>query len=179
MAINTEDKYESIEAFKTKITKELKDIKPSDAEKYFYIENYFFNNKLPYIEERFYEIILEMAASVLKNYLQELEYYVNLKPITPQATSDFEVLSKKQDKLTKYYLELHILYKKYHKFYLENIKDKKKIIIFVEEVYEKIKNVNKFSSKLQDKFIKNLEEKIEDINKDDKSTSKYESSMYQ
>jgi hypothetical protein len=178
MTINIEEKYLSINAFKKKISEELDDINPNDAEKYFYIENYFFNNKLQYTEERFYEIILEMASSVLKNYLQELEYYVNLKPITPQASSDLEVLSKKQEKLNQYYLELHILYKKYHKFYLDNIKDKKKILSFVEEAYEKIKEVNKFSSKLQDKFIKNLEEKISENSKDNKTTNKFDSSMY-
>lgn len=172
---NIKEKFQSIEAFKKDFQDRIKCISYEELESNFYVENYFFNNKIPYIEKYFYETILEIVASILKNAIQELEYYVNIKPSTPISNSDYEILNAESEILEKYYLRCHILYKKYHKIHLTHKSNTKESIDYLKNSYKFLIEFIKYSADLQDKLITNIEKHLQELEKKDKQ---YENPLF-
>ncbi|MDA3855432.1 MAG: hypothetical protein PF569_04180 [Candidatus Woesearchaeota archaeon] len=171
-----EEKNLSIEKFKKQYKKENIKIEYLKFDNLFYVESFFSNKDLPFTEEKFYETLIEVVSNTLKSYIQELEYYVNIKPSTPQMSSDSEIIFKEKDKLQKFYLNLHIYYKKYHLLYLKSKLDTNEVVNFLEEIFEKVSEFNKYSIKLQTKLITNLKEKLEEVSKE--KVVQYESSIF-
>lgn len=170
------EKKESITEFKNRYIKENTKISYENLNEIFYIENFFLNKDLPFMEEKFYETLIDIISNTLKSYIQELEYYVNIKPSTPQMSSDAEILIEEKDILYKYYLNLHIYYKKYHLLYLKSQFNTINTITFLEEIYIILKEFNEYSIKLQVKLIENLKKKLIEIKKEKIKT--HESSIF-
>lgn len=175
--METDKKLEYIEQFKKQFEKEIKDIKYDDFEKYFYAENYFLSSKNSYLPKKFNLYIFDIIGNILKGLINELEYYINIKPTTPLASSDVEILSKKNKEILKYYLTLHSYYKEYHKIHIlgeSNTDDSKQ---FLQKIFEQTTKFMQYSAKLQIEFAENLNKKTKEISKDEDNT-KFNSSIY-
>lgn len=175
--MDIKEKIKSIEDFKKEYQKQEKQITYQDFDKYFYVENYFYNSKLPFLKEKFHEILMEIIANIIKNYIQELEYYTNIKPANILMQSDLEILSKQSKETKKFYLQMHIYYKQYHQLHLKRESNTPKILELLKEVFPTIKKFNEYSIKLQSKLIENLKNKITENDKKEKE-SKHESSIF-
>lgn len=170
-----EKKLENIEKYIEIIKKQNIKIDINELKDYFYIKNFFYNYEIPMLKEDFYEVTLEIILNTLKNFLQELEYFVNVKPSSPISISDSEIISKNIKEIEKYHLELHKLYKEYIKYHLTKEKDIKEVISYLEKTFIYIKEYSNFSLKIQDKLILNLDKKIKELNQ---TQEKITGSMY-
>lgn len=177
--MDIKDKIKSYDEFKLVFNKTSKKVDFDEFDKYFHAESFFLNTKIPFIKGRFYEVVFEIIGNVLKNLMQEIEYYGTIKPQTPLTTSDFEIISKdaEQKKILEIYFKFHIQYKKFHKIYLNCNTKTDKVVEFLEEIYPMMIDFIDYSEKLQTKLIKNLEKKYNEIEKKNKEV-KFESSVY-
>jgi hypothetical protein len=170
------DKKEDFENFRKRYEKEIKTIPIKDFDELFYAKGYFIVNRTPYDDERFAEVLYEICSNIVKARLQELEYYINLKPQTYAMQIESETISKEIKKLEPAYLKFHIHYKKMHQMGIQNKSSVKESIQFLETIYDDIKNFQSVSVKLQDRFIRNFEKHLKEI--ENSKEKKYESSIY-
>lgn len=170
------EKKEDFENFSRRYEKEIKTIPIKDFDELFYAKGYFIVNKTPYDDERFSEVLYEICSNIVKARLQELEYYINLKPQTHAMQIEAETISKEAKKIEPIYFKFHIYYKRMHQMGIENKSSIKESIEFLENIYDDIKNFQSISIKLQDKFIKNFEKHLKEI--ECSKEKKYESSIY-
>jgi hypothetical protein len=170
------DKKEDFENFRKRYEKEIKTIPIKDFDELFYAKGYFIVNRTPYDDERFYEVLYEISSNIIKARLQELEYYINLKPQTPAMQIETETITKEMNKIEHLYFKFHIHYKKMHQMGIEQKSQTKETIQYLESIYDDIKNFQTISSKLQNKFIKNFENHLKEI--ETQKVKKYESSIY-
>lgn len=172
-----EKKQENILKYKELILKQNLEIKYEELNQYFYIKNFFYNYDIPLLNENFYEVSLEISMNIVKNMLQELEYFINVKPNSPATTSDYEILCEEIKKIEEYYLKFHKLYKQYIKLHLSKEKDTKNVIDYMIKCFKLVKKYTKFSISIQDKLIENLNLKIKEIT-EKKESQKIEGNMY-
>lgn len=160
-----EQKLENIEKYIKFIEKQNIEIEIKELKNYFYIKNFFYNYEIPLQESEYYEVTLEIIVNTLKSFIQELEYFVNVKPSSPIAASDSEVLNEYSKEIEKYYLELHKLYKEYIKYHLTKTHNIENLMEFLQRTFKQIKDYSLFSLKIQDKLIENLDKKLKELNK--------------
>lgn len=173
------NRLENLEKFKKCFDKEnIKEFGFDDFLREFKVENYFLGTDIIFLEKNFYEVLLDIFISYLKNFLQEIEYYVNLKPNNLILKCDFEVLESFKEKNTNFYLNFHLLYKKFHKLYVLNKTcSKEEVLSLTDLIFKIVVDFKKHSVMIQDKFIENIDKKILELNKK-KEELKFESSIY-
>lgn len=169
-------KLENIENFKKTLENKEKSLKFEDIDKYFYIKHYFYGYNIIYSENDFNEICLEIALNTLKSTLQELEYFVNLKPQNYIMASDSEVLSKHILDLSKHYLNFHKQLKQGILLYKTKEHLNQPAFDFFIESYNLLKDYTTYSIGIQKDLIANLDVKYKEIEKDLKT--KIEGNMY-
>ncbi len=178
--MDTKDKQKSIEDFKKDFVKEKSKIDYNDFESYFFVDNYFYNTKLPYMKSRFYEVVCEITGNVLKNQMQEMEYYANLKPMMSiAATAEVDVIESNDEKkeILNFYYQLHIFHKKFHQIYLKKKYSTDEIFTLLEKIIPVFKKLIKYLYTLQDKFIESFDKKMSEVKKVEEDSG-FESSVY-
>jgi len=170
-------KLENIKEYNKLFIKNDIKIDYEEFNKYFYIKNFFYNYEMPLLEENFYETTLEICINMLKVMIQELEYFVNVKPNNLIASSDYEIINENSKDVDMYYLKLHKMYKQYIKLHLSGIEKNEEIDQFIIQLHKITKKYIKYSINLQEKLITNINNKISELNKESKEL-KFEGSVY-
>ena len=175
-----ERKLENIKKYEKIFKSKNIDLDYNNFSKYFYTKIFFYNYEIPLLEENFYETTLEICINIIKPLIQELEYFVNVKPNNLIASSDYEIINKNTNEIETYYLKLYKLYKKYIKLHLkrtENEENKEVYHNFIIESFNKVKEYTTYSIKIQEKLIINIDNKINEIQEKNKEL-KFEGSVY-
>ena len=173
--MNKTELKKQYEEFLKIFKKEKIPISTEELEKYFHSEEYFINPNVIFLENRFYRFINYLVGNSLRNCLQDLEYFVNLKPSTPISNIEYEAIKDEKDINRLYYI-LHSLYKNSNLIHMQNRYDKKESIKLIEDSLKSIKEYYI----LHEKIIKGCIKKINKTVKEEKYNKKttFESSMY-
>lgn len=141
----------------------------------FGVKSFFIDTKSFFVEDMFFEKIVDIVVFSLKHQLHELEYFVNIKPANTIMSLDYEVL-KDDKKLLKLYYKNHKHYKKYMIMLLENKENSKQVLNFLKESYEIIKENVETLIPVNKKLIDNIDEKMKKI--EQKKAPVFESSVF-
>ena len=167
---------ENIDNFNKRFEKEEFDFSIDECYKTFFVKNFFYGYDNDYLESDFYEIVLLISNSVLKNALVEVEHYVNMQPSTALSNIDYEIISKKKKDYQRYNLVMYKFYREFAQINLNNEHNTVKVVgyvnrlyAFVSEYQEFAKNINQETLDLIDEKIKELEEKIDEKDSVDSS----------
>jgi len=170
-------KLENIEQYNKLFIENNIKIDYKEFERYFYVKNFFYNYEIPLLEENFYDVTLDICTNMIKIMIQELEYFVNVKPNSLIASSDYEVINENSKDIDMYYLKLHKMYKQYIRLHLLGIEKNEEIDSFISKIHNIIKEYTKYSINIQDKLITNINKKIIEL-KDKSKELKFEGSVY-
>ncbi len=173
--METKEILENFAKYKNQFGKEKFNLSFDEFERVFYAQDFFLNKTTPYLEELFYETTLQIVNNILKHSLQDLEYYVNVKPQTPLTSSDSEILRDKKD-ILKIYFKMHILFKKLNLLWIQGKENTDEVIDFASESYKIIIEFKKVLGEVQTKLIKNLEKKLNAV--DEEKKEKFDSSIF-
>lgn len=161
-----------LKIFKDQIEETKIDIKYEELDKYFFIKNHFISRETHYFESKFFETLLQIVGNSLKAIIQNLEYYVSLKPQNPAMSSDYEIL-KDNKEILKLYLQFHKSFKKFNILFIKQ--NSKETIEYIKEVFELVTKYYTLAEKIEQKLMKNLDKKIIEF---DVKKEKFESSVY-
>lgn len=163
-----------LEIFKNQIRENKFDLDYDELNKYFFIQNYFIARESPYFEEQFFETFLQIVGNSLKSIIQNLEYYVSIKPQNPAMSSDFEVL-KENKEILKLYLKFHKYFKKFNLLFISHKQNSIEVINYILELFEMVKDYYRLAEKTELKLLENLDKKIIEF---DVKKDKFESSVF-
>ena len=173
--MNTKEILENIENYKKDYGKNNFHISFDDFDKEFYATDYLLSKSTPYLDTFFFETTFQIINNMMKHALQDLEYYVNVKPQTPISTSDYEVV-KDNKELLKLQLEMHQIYKSSNLLWLEHKENSIDVKETTSIFYHKLVEFRKQIIEIQKKLITNLDSKIKELKEEDKP--KFESSIF-
>ncbi|MFW5704845.1 MAG: hypothetical protein ACOCXG_03290 [Nanoarchaeota archaeon] len=165
--MDREERQQYFIEFKAKYEKEQVPLDFEEFEKYFYASNFFYSGNYIYVKEKFYETILQIVGNILKSNIQEMDFYLNMRPTNLITQTDTELFTNDK-KLKNFYLDLSITYKKYNQLFLKHISNTKEATEILQKSYELIKEIHEYMHKKLEKSIENLEKKKKEIAHDKK-----------
>lgn len=174
--MKTEEILDNYENFKKRFITEKSKISFDDFERYFHVEEYFLSRNIPYLDRIFYSSALQITGNVLHHCIQDLNYYINIRPDNLLSSSDYEIVHDDK-RIIKLYYEIHKLYKKFNYLYVIGKEETKESISFMEEAFEKIKEYFQINEELLIKMMNNIDKKISETDKK-KEKKNFESSIF-
>jgi transcriptional regulator with PAS, ATPase and Fis domain len=173
--MNTDEILKNIEIYKKQFGMENSQINFEEFNKFFFVDNFFLSKNTPYLKEKFYETTAQIIGNIIRSTLQDLEYYVNLKPVTTQTSLEFQTIQNEKkltQNLLKLYFNIHKIHKEFICIYLNKKEGTIKIIEFLNDNISMLKNYNKILKEILEKIIIATDKKINQIDKENQVNSK-------